>query len=320
MDLYTLLCMLPPAIVEFFILNDLIKDMDAHRYAEIEEAKRKSALISKAKFNNFMLSQQMKDYTPSHIIVPPLSQDSSEVFKHVIFKLNKNEELSPLINKIIAYISSEYLINLMRNIGDLEIVRMKKSDNQISKRLLGSYYTDTNKIHLYDKDIDTLSHEFLHAISSFVKDDFSFSGFCRRSSYGSYFKGLNEGYTEVLNHRIFGAKNISYNENRIICLLIELLFDDYHDMECAYFCNNVDLVIEAFLKYGTKDEFLYIIEQLDIFTILSRDETNDMEVINLLKEIISRTNDYDKIVKCDEMIESESKLANRSFVKRLVRK
>ncbi|MCI9110621.1 MAG: hypothetical protein HFH47_02265 [Bacilli bacterium] len=121
-----------------------------------------------------------------------------------------------------------------------------------------------------------------------------------------------------MNVRLFSPKIRGYKSCYKICLLIELLFDDYHDMEHAYFCNNTDLLLETFLKYGTKEEFVYIVECLDVFAKTAPEKQDVNDVINLLKDIISRTNNPDKIMRCEELTKED--LKEKSFVKRLVRK
>ncbi len=321
MDFYSFIYSLPVLLAECLISYEIFKERNVKKYIDYERKKEKEYFTSKAQFMNDLLSYQLKDYIPKPTTIHSCSSSTAEKIKEEIRRLNNNQELESLLDKILDYIPVEYLGNLIRNIKTLEILHEKPINNSIIFRSLGCYYCNKNIIYLPPLGIiNTLSHEFLHAASSFYKDDLSISGFSIGNKYGKYFSGLNEGYTEVLNSRIFGFENNGYTSCYKICLLIELLFDNYHDMEQAYFCNNTDLLIETFLKYGTKDEFVYIIEYLDVFAT-TIPEVEEMEaVISLLKDIISRTNNPDKIIRCEELTREEPKKDMISFVKKLVKK
>ena len=318
MDLYTFLCFLSMSLTYGLISYDSFKEQCFKEYMDSEREKEKEYFTSKAQLMSMILSHQLNDYIPKPATKYSCSPETSERIKEEIHRLNSNPELETILDTLLAYIPVEYLGNLIRNIKTLEISHENYINHSIVFRSLGCYCCDSNIIYLTHKDFDTLSHEFLHASSSFYHDDVSFSGFAIANGYVKYFSGLNEGYTEVLNARLFSPKIRGYNCCYEICLLIELLFDDYHDMEYAYFCNNIDLLIETFLKYGTKEEFTYIVEYLDVFARTVPEKEEKEAVIRLLKDIIGRTNNPNKIMRCDELTKKE--LKERSFVKRLVRK
>lgn len=319
MDLYTFLCFLSMSLTCGLISYDSSKERCFKEYMDSEREKEKEYFTSKSKLISMILSYELSDYIPKPTTIRHLCPpEVSKKIKKAICKHNKNPELESLLEILLDYIPVEYLGNLMRNIKTLKISHKDYINRSVVSKSLGSYSRENNTIYLTQKNFDILSHEFLHAASSFDNDDVSFSGFTYENEYVKFFYGLNEGYTEVLNVRLFSSKIRGYNSCYKICLLIELLFDNYHDMEHAYFCNNTDLLIETFLKYGTKEEFVYIVECLDVFakTAPEKQEVND--VINLLKDIISRTNNPDKIMRCEELTKED--LKEKSFVKKLVRK
>ena len=136
------------------------------------------------------------------------------------------------------------------------------------------------------------------------------------NDYFDWFVGLNEGYTEVLCKRIFNKRKTSYPTNYYMCKYIETLFDNPKKMEIAYFLNNIDAVIDKFLEYGTKEEFIEINKVLDYSQkYIFLDDDKLKSTFDLLHDIIKRTNDENKIKKC-EMIDAE----RNPSVKNLVRK
>ena len=55
--------------------------------------------------------------------------------------------------------------------------------------------------------------------------------------------GINEGYTELLNHIIFNSKSIAYYHNVKIAKLIETFFESENEMESAYFHSDIETLI-----------------------------------------------------------------------------
>ena len=116
----------------------------------------------------------------------------------------------------------------------------------------GLYYNNTNNIDIFIDSKQILSHEFIHMCTS---NDLN-CGFRLDTRFNEEIgMGLNEGYTELLNQRIFKYKHCAYSKNVGIVKLLETFFDNPKDLEDAFFHNDLDKVILQFCKYGTKEEF-----------------------------------------------------------------
>jgi len=185
---------------------------------------------------------------------------------------------------------------------------------------LGEYYSTENKIYIYEKNQYTLSHEFLHAASTTITPNYIYMGFSADNGAENFFSGFNEGYTELLNRRIFGATQISYIINYIICQLLEVMFENPKELEIAYFNNRVDVFIKRFLMYGTKEELIDILRTLDYASRIPYTYKEIEELINLVCEIICRKGEPDKILKCEQIKNNIKTQKQDKFIKRLVKK
>lgn len=237
------------------------------------------------------------------------------------------EELKDIFSKFVQYIDP---LNLESCIVNLRSVKIEDSVtfrefiyNLLSTQgVSGSYYSGYNLIKLIKNKKHVLSHEFLHMASTSTMNrslcGFSVMGYDTMHQTTDYFgTGLNEGYTELLNGRFFNdGKIYSYPYNVQIVKLIECFFDDYKEMESAYFHNNIDAVYKAFCKYGTREEYFSIMNSLDNYATVSMldDYFDALKVQFKILEIIKRSNDEDKIKKCEEIIR-DNKIAD-FFMKR----
>ena len=171
----------------------------------------------------------------------------------------------------------------------------------------GIYLPKENTIDIYkifDKN-SVLSHEFLHMASTLKNQT---SGFYTKLDSCWIGNGLDEGYTELLNQRIFNTKKISYTYNIEIIKILELFFDNPKDMEYAYFHNNIFKVYHIFLKYGTKKEFFLLLQTLD--NLIETDIPIYKKVITVktkikLYDIIKRSNDKNKILAAKKLLEKD---------------
>lgn len=127
-------------------------------------------------------------------------------------------------------------------------------------------------------------------------------------------RGLNEGYTELLNKRIWKYQKTSYRQNVKIVRLIETFFDDPKEMENAFFNNDIDKVFIQFLKYGTKEEFFQIMTNLDNLATTNQIIFNKIDNIKAqlkLYEIIKRSQDEKKITNFENILDENE------FIKKL---
>lgn len=139
---------------------------------------------------------------------------------------------------------------------------------------LATYRVDKNTISIIDNspftnhkiNQFTLYHELLHAASSFAipKEKLYFSGFSifDEKEHCKLGDSINEGYTELLNRRLFGSRAISGYEFEIIAAtLIEQIVDNH--MTSFYFHASLDSLIEGISIYGNQSDTKASFEMLD---------------------------------------------------------
>lgn len=227
------------------------------------------------------------------------------------------QDLKEIFKKFVDYIDPINLEYCLKNISTVTIQNKSTIKERIHNIFSvncseGAYNLFNNLIKLNNKEKATLSHEFLH-MSSASKNYPYFCGFSvymydyLTRSVGKFGDGLNEGYTELLNMRIFynQKKSTSYIENVKIAKLIECFFDDYREMEYAYFHTDIDAVYNAFTKYGTRKEYFMIMNQLDYFadSTMLTDFISSAIIQLKLYEIIKRSNDKKKIKHFEETLD-----------------
>lgn len=237
---------------------------------------------------------------------------SPEDIDKILKNLSYPKELEEIIIEFKDYIDKENLTACLQRLGSLQINYINIM-NDIKKYLQnftkndGTYTPINNTIDifgLFDKK-NILSHEFLHMASTGENESTGFLTILNGVCIGN---GLDEGYTELLNKRIFKAKKISYNYNVEIVQLLELLFDNHKEMEYAYFHNNIFILYQTFLQYGSKAEFFQIIQNLDnlietdipIYKKITATKTK----LNLYK-IIKRSNNNEKIKKAETLLNKD---------------
>ena len=134
---------------------------------------------------------------------------------------------------------------------------------------IGTYDIFTNEIDTFDKKKTTLTHEILHSSSS--NPYYAAVGFNRlfgeikeiELEQNEIGRGLNEGYTELINNRLFKEKSYSYILLNKIAYLIELLFENKEDMKNYYFNNNLEGIIYELNKYIKEEEIIELLIDID---------------------------------------------------------
>ena len=262
MDLLLFIETLPLSIISILLTKDYLQFDKASQYIINEYKRECTNKEAEIKNNSEILKKIMTDYVSMSRPKTDLNIDEKLIVDY-IYTNNKYEELVPLIDILIKEIPPKNLYNLFFNIDNLKLEHKNKFQDSVLFDTLGDYMVGTNTITLYSNKKDVLSHEFLHASSSIIKNDIKFCGFNQYNGINAIFDGLNEGYTEILNRRYFASPKIRYTGCYKLCQYIEAMFDNKKDMEIAYFRNDICKVIDTFLKYGSKDEFVYINECLD---------------------------------------------------------
>ena len=126
------------------------------------------------------------------------------------------------------------------------------------------------------------------------------SGFCTFLCDILIGDGLDEGYTKLLNERIFHSKKLSYTYNIEIIKILELFFDNQKDMKYAYFHGNIFIINHTFLKYGTKEEFFSLLQILDNLIKVTATKAK----LNLYT-ILKRSQNKDKILATEQILETD---------------
>jgi len=161
----------------------------------------------------------------------------------------------------------EQLRLVYRNIATVKVKKLTPID---SLSVCGYY--DTLKREISYDDDQTLSHEFLHMASSIYsnKSDVSFSGLSQWDCKGKFGIGLNEGYTELLNNRLF-HKDVPtdiYIEERNIARAFELFFNNEKEMMNYYFGCDLPGFINYFEKFMPREEFIKLLIEIDKLSYL----------------------------------------------------
>ena len=224
-------------------------------------------------------------------------------YLNIIKEIEIPEELKEIVNTFVQNIDEENLKYCVQNLKTVKIEKkniikeIKKYLSNLEKSTINSglYYTNTNNIDIFINSKSVLSHEFIHMCTNNGIN----CGFHLNTRFNEKIgMGLNEGYTELLNTRIFKYEHYGYHKNVGIVKLLETFFDNPKDFENAFFHNDLDTVILQFCKYGTKEEFFNLLEKLDNFAtgpIPLKDFAQYHKLQFELYEIIKRSNDPIKI-------------------------
>lgn len=231
-----------------------------------------------------------------------------EILKHLSYP-NELKEIIITFKNYIDPINFEICINKLNDlkINHISLIHDIKKYLKNFCEIDGVYIPKDNIIDIYkifDKT-SVLSHEFLHMASTGTDQT---SGFCTNLNNIWIGNGLDEGYTELLNERIFHPKKLSYTYNIEIIKILELFFDNPKDMEYAYFHGNIFIVYHTFLKYGTKEEFLSLLQTLD--NLIETDIPIYKKITAIkaklnLYTILKRSQNKDKILATEQILETD---------------
>lgn len=243
-----------------------------------------------------------------------INSDYGTVATELKIKNQYYKELDQVIKRFKEYMGKRNIDQCINNLKTLNVKHVNTNDfkdffayifkGDSSIFCAGSYDRIENTISLYNNNPKVLTHEFLHMCSTnFEKSNTGFS----IHNLNLYSIGLNEGYTEVLNSRIFnyGYDKCSYKKAVKLSRLIEAFFENPSDMEDAYFNNDFIRVYKEFCKYGSKEEFFDFIFTIDNFVkypMFGKDVVAYFKMQFKLYEIIKRSNDIDKISKFEKIL------------------
>lgn len=209
-------------------------------------------------YNKFKVKRLKKSgYIVSGNIPIPPKVDEPELKKEIA-KL-----VIPYVEKLKDHLDENNLNNLYRNLKTLRINDQNKLENLF---YAGQYNSKTNTIKL-DTKKDELGHELLHLASSYYdeKTKTHYVGFKQGQGKAYIGIGLNEGYTELLNERIFNKNNKKspYKNEMKIAKLFEYFFEDKNEMENYYFNNNLPGFIHHMEQFAPRQEIINLILDID---------------------------------------------------------
>lgn len=300
--------------VKFIEISLLLLTEITKRYILKKEFKRK------IESNNYKIYKQgLDDGILLYSNFPKRTIDDILYYEE-IFGTNISEELKDIFNKFINYVDYQNIEYCLVNLSSLKIDKRKNIKEilfDFAKLSLTSGYYDTkdNKITIIFNNKNVLSHEFLHMASTSYFDHrlcgfHIITDFYDDMTSRDMGVGLNEGYTELLNSRIFSSnkKSNAYKLNVEIAKLIECFFDSPKEMEYAYFHSNISAVYDAICKYSNREEFFYIIKTLDSLTryFVPTDIKEYYQLKLKLHEIIKRSKDGEKIEKFEKVLSKNS--------------
>lgn len=138
-------------------------------------------------------------------------------------------------------------------------------------------------IEIHENDEMILYHELFHVISTYHSEnaDTIRSGFhhWQKNKQDIGF-GLNEGYTEYMTVKCFGANKPHGYENEFhYASLIEILVGE-QEMFHFYLNSNLDGLIDKMSMYNSKEKVINFLENLDLFIILKK-IAQEKEVSNI---------------------------------------
>lgn len=167
--------------------------------------------------------------------------------------------LEPYYRKLASQLSKEELLIACNNLRNVEVER-----EPFNLFASGYYNASSNKIVYMLKN--ALGHEFLHMASSFFdrKLNLRLVGFEIVQGQVVVGKGLNEGFTELYNSRLFADEKISSYKNIIpACLILELFFKNPNTIRKYYFRADLPALIKHLEHFMSRDEAFCFILALD---------------------------------------------------------
>jgi len=165
-----------------------------------------------------------------------------------------------------------------KNIEDLVI----NEKEYLGKFTKGAYNSSYNIVFLLLNDKDkSINHELLHLSTSVINGKIEYVGFRQTSEDFDIGRGINEGYTSLLDKRYFNANLDTYILFQKIDLLIEKIIGQ-EKMTKMYFKADLYGLIEELSKYCYKDTAYDLIKNIDFLfkkiEVANIDEFSENEI------------------------------------------
>lgn len=178
----------------------------------------------------------------------------------------------------VSYVGKEiikpYMEQLQRVLGpDIRIanhnfstLKLEKTNSILKTGAHGVYEGTKNIIQYVKNNSIILGHEVLH-MASYMYDrnlNIHYHGFMQQKNKTILCTGLNEGYTELLNARIFNNGKVhAYPRLVRIVKLLEEFFPNPRLMAHYYFTCNLPAFLQNLRQYCTEEEIKEILHGLD---------------------------------------------------------
>ena len=243
----------------------------------IKLQKEKAQKIKLALLEEFE-SLDLINYQTNHF---KFSEKDKEKIKTLIPLIKKeNIEIYNFINKLLQNTKIDNLKNLILN---FPYITIKYHSASYDPSISGTYNGKTKEIHIYNRDNKvSLHHELLHASSADIR--FMNIGFKIVLKNGLIFgKGLNEGYTELLNNRFFNYTSTSYNYLQKLAKQIENLCTDKENMIEYYFNADIFSLISELMKKISLKEIIDILVDMDM--LLYNENKSYLEYLKIKEKI-----------------------------------
>ena len=255
---------------------------------------------------------------------PNLTEKDIAFIKKMIYNHKYSKKVKPLAIQLAQYVGVESLLYLALNLYDIKLFRGRKFVNHGSYwSIIDGQYMPVENLIIYNNK-EALSHELIHLSSNAKNTKLKtyHLGFSYCLGDKTFFRALNEGFTELLCRRIFhnsDYKNAdSYKLNIYFARLLELLYENQKDAEQDYFKANFLGPINNFTKFSTLEHYHDLCKQLDSVNYIN-DTEKDLELLKPLNDVIKKTDDAKKIDKANEIteeyLESTNKITTKIFTK-----
>lgn len=250
--------------------------------------KEKSKAIKIALIEDFQDIDFQKNSLP-HV---KFSENDRKKIKILIQYLEKNnKEIYFFIKKLLKHTDINNLKNLIFN---LPYITIKYHSTNPHPNFNGTFDGLTKEINIYrDNTKATLYHELLHAATA--DERLMCVGFKNVLKNGIVFgRGLNEGYTELLNNRFFGADSESYIYLQKLAQEIENLCESKEKMIENYFNADIFSLINDLMKKMSLKQIIDILVDMDY--LVYEDNPSYLQYIKI-KEKIWQSQSQNKIKK-----------------------
>ena len=208
-------------------------------------------------------------------------------------------------------VQREDLDNYFRNFKTLKVFsidfKTKFSALMQGEILYGGYSPLDNSFDsntsFYSNKINVETHELLHVSSTyfdkenkiiycgfqqtFLKEDYDIEK--KKGKRETYGLGINEGYTQYLNEKLFESSNklstTAYKNEKIIAKGLERIVGE-DKLKSLYFRADLNGLVNELCKYNKKEDVYKFITITDILSVMDGDITRNISEMNEAKAFV----------------------------------